>query len=51
MMLFVTILIAVSFLAWYIADNVAFFLDNGSVVDEAYALIIEGSVRIFRISC
>ena len=51
LMLFNTIMIAVSFLVWYLADNVAFYLEVKGDMDKAQGLLVEASVRLVRIFC
>ena len=51
MMSFFTILLAVSFLIWYICDNVAYFLEAVDRIDMAQVMFIECCARIVRILC
>ena len=50
-MLFNTILIAASFFVWYISDNLAFYFGTKGSMNESDGLVLEASVRLFRILC
>ena len=51
LMIFSAIILAMSFMAWYICDNLALFLDATGDLDKGQGLLIEGSARLFRIVC
>ena len=51
LMIFSAIMLAMSFMAWYICDNLALFLNARGDMDKGQGLLIEGSARLFRIVC
>ena len=51
LMIFCTILLAVSFVFWYICDNVAYFLEIIDKIDSGQVIFIECNARLVRILC